>query len=183
MLVPIIVLAVFGIVMLCIEVVLPGAIIGIIGGGLIIASLVLVFISPSMQDYGMGAQVAIAFGIVTATVISFLTWMRYFHKTIVGRRLILKDTVGDDHWADEPQSLSTLAGKTGVAQSNLRPTGTIKIDGKQYEAQSSAGFVERGAAIRVSKVEGTMVTVVPIAEEAENAAGRGTTETADTGAE
>lgn len=153
----IIILALFGIVMLCIEVVLPGAIIGIIGGGLIIASLALTFISPEMQQQGFGVQVALAAGIIVATIGTFISWMRYFHKTIIGRRLILNETVGG---GIEEAKAKDLTGAKGIAKSDLRPSGTVLIDGSRYEAHSPVGFISRDTPITVVSCDRGEMTVV-----------------------
>ncbi|MGK0187896.1 MAG: membrane-bound serine protease (ClpP class) [Verrucomicrobiales bacterium] len=156
MLASIIILAVFGIIMLCLEVVLPGAVIGIIGGGLIIASLVLTFTNSEMQDYGPGVQVTLAAGIFVLSIGIFVSWMRYFHKTIIGRHLILNETVGGGTQEKAPEDLT---GKTGIAKSDLRPSGTVLIEGTRYEAHSPVGFVTQGTAIRVIGRDGCSLTV------------------------
>jgi membrane-bound serine protease (ClpP class) len=165
MLATIILLAVFGIIMLCLEVVLPGAVIGIVGGGLVIASVVLTFTNSEMQQYGIGVQSTLAVGIIFAAIASFLWWMRYFNTTFIGRHLILNSTSGDD---GPPDSFPDLKGKTGVAKSDLRPAGTVIIDGARYEARSPAGFVSQGTEVKVSKCEGSSLLVVPITVTATN---------------
>lgn len=162
MLANVIILALFGIVMLCLEVVLPGGIVGIIGSLLVLTSVALVFISPELQLYGIGIQVILAAGIITLTVAAFVTWMRYFHKTIIGKRLVLTNTVGED--AHLLRVGPTLAGQAGVAKSDLRPSGTVVVDGKRYEARSVTGFVPAGAAVRVSRSEGTTLLVTPASD-------------------
>ena len=162
MLATILILAVFGIVMICLEIVLPGAIIGIIGGGLLLTSLALTFVSPEMQGYGIGAQFAIAVGIIVVSVACIAAWMRYFHKTSVGRRLILGTTVGHGDSSvgtGAGSDKSELQGKMGVAKSDLRPAGTVLIDGNRYEAHSPTGFVPSGSNVRVARVDSDSLVV------------------------
>ncbi|MCB1095170.1 MAG: NfeD family protein [Verrucomicrobiae bacterium] len=160
MLATVIILALFGIIMLCLEVVLPGAIIGIVGGGLIIASVVLTFTDPEMQQYGTGIQSFLAVGIIITAIASLLWWMRYFQTTFIGRHLILRAKGGQD---TPPEAFPDLKGKMGVAKSDLRPSGTVVIDGIRYEAQSPTGFISQGTGIKVSKCEGNSVAVIPVA--------------------
>jgi membrane-bound serine protease (ClpP class) len=51
------------------------------------------------------------------------------------------------------ETIMKLAGMTGIATTDLRPSGTIEVNGKQYDAKALDGFVETGTKIRVVKVE------------------------------
>ncbi len=51
------------------------------------------------------------------------------------------------------QSIKSLAGTFGIAVTDLRPSGVIEINGKQYDAKALDGFVESGTKIKVVKVE------------------------------
>ena len=53
----------------------------------------------------------------------------------------------------ETQSLQHLAGLTGVVTTDLKPSGTVEIDGKRYYAQINYGFAPKGTRITVIKAE------------------------------
>lgn len=50
-------------------------------------------------------------------------------------------------------SLKELVGQEGVAHSDLRPSGKIKINGNLYDAVSEGGFIAQGTTIRVVRFE------------------------------
>jgi membrane-bound serine protease (ClpP class) len=56
-------------------------------------------------------------------------------------------------------SLNTLAGKTGIAYTVLRPSGKVLIEGKVYDAVSPWGMIEKDTEIVVVKVEAAQLYV------------------------
>ncbi len=56
-------------------------------------------------------------------------------------------------------SLFKLKGKTGVAQTVLRPGGKVLIAGNVYDAIAEDGFIDKGESILVKKVEATQLYV------------------------
>ena len=53
----------------------------------------------------------------------------------------------------EAQSLQHLAGLGGVVVTDLKPSGTVEVDGKRYYAQINYGFATKGTRITVIKAE------------------------------
>ena len=51
-------------------------------------------------------------------------------------------------------------GKEGIAQTVLRPSGKVWIEGKVYDGISESGFVEKGEPIVVVKSENAQLYVV-----------------------
>ncbi len=56
-------------------------------------------------------------------------------------------------------SLKSLAGKTGMAHTVLRPSGKVLIEGKVYDAVASWGMIEKGSEIIVIKAEAAQLYV------------------------
>ncbi|MCK6459298.1 MAG: hypothetical protein L6Q95_05330 [Planctomycetes bacterium] len=54
-----------------------------------------------------------------------------------------------------------LVGATGVAETQLRPAGRARIDGKHLDVVAEGGFVQPGTAVRVVAVRGNVITVRP----------------------
>jgi len=46
-----------------------------------------------------------------------------------------------------------LVGRDGITQTTLAPTGKVRVDGKTYVAQTEDGFLEKGHAIKVVRIE------------------------------
>ena len=53
----------------------------------------------------------------------------------------------------ETDSLQHLVGKCGVVSTDLKPSGTVEIEGKRYYAQINYGFAPKGSEIVVIKAE------------------------------
>ncbi|MEA2698052.1 MAG: hypothetical protein QOI66_2323 [Myxococcales bacterium] len=79
---------------------------------------------------------------------------RFLPRSRLGRVLILQDTVGTA--AAAPPSLLR---RTGVAETALRPTGKIMVDGQRIDVVSDGDFIEQGAPVEIVEVAGTRVVV------------------------
>jgi len=54
---------------------------------------------------------------------------------------------------------SSLIGKIGITDTDLRPSGTVLIDNEVYDAKTDGEFVEAGRGVRVTRVKGKKVFV------------------------
>ena len=61
--------------------------------------------------------------------------------------------------AADAAELEALVGMKGEAVTVLRPIGTIRIDGKRYDAMAETGSIESGATIEVSTVYDNQIKV------------------------
>jgi membrane-bound ClpP family serine protease len=75
------------------------------------------------------------------------------HRTDVGTGSGLEDTT---------MALERHVGREAVADTALRPSGKIRIDGETYEAQTAGEFVDKGAVLRVTAVRGAEFLVEKI---------------------
>jgi len=91
---------------------------------------------------------------------------RVLPKTRFGRHVILARPVRErgDAIADSPE-LAGLLGETGEVLTPLRPVGTCRFAERRVECVAESGYVEKGQAVKVIRVEGTQLTV-RIADEA-----------------
>ena len=55
--------------------------------------------------------------------------------------------------------LASLAGKRGVAVTDLRPAGKVEIDGAPVDAVTQAEFIGKGLPVEVMEVDGFRVVV------------------------
>jgi membrane-bound serine protease (ClpP class) len=53
----------------------------------------------------------------------------------------------------------SLVGKIGVADTTLRPSGRIEIEGEMYSAETDGSYVEAGRGVKVIKVQGNRIIV------------------------
>lgn len=50
------------------------------------------------------------------------------------------------------ETLKSLVGLSGEAMTDLRPSGHILVDGKQYDAESDDGYITRGQAVVIDRI-------------------------------
>lgn len=151
MLATIITLILLGMVMLGVEFVLPGAIIGVLGVGALIAATVLAF-----AEYGPGPGFATAVGVIIIVIVFVALWVKYFHRTYFGKKLTLTSEIGG---SEIHHQHAGLLGKTGVAACDLHPTGKALIDGRKVDVVAEVGLIEKDQPVTVVKVEGIRVVV------------------------
>jgi membrane-bound serine protease (ClpP class) len=151
-----------GLVAIFIEIFVPAAgLIGLAGGGMIVAAVVLGFVE---HDAATGSIVLITALLVTPTAV--VIGLRLFPRTPVGRRLILGNpdaTSGDAPATGEHGSESAIVpGATGEALTDLRPSGTARIDDRKLSVVTRGEYLDRGQAVRVVRVEGNRVVVAEL---------------------
>jgi membrane-bound serine protease (ClpP class) len=82
-------------------------------------------------------------------VVLFAAVARFLPKTSIWSRLVLSTEVSGSAGAPIEQGQVVAPGAEGVVVSPLRPTGTVEIAGRRYEARSEVGELDAGARIRV----------------------------------
>ena len=154
-----------GLLLLLVEIfVIPGfGIAGISGIVLIVGGLTLSLLGN--QDFDFQQVSAADSGRAALTVllglgIGFALSLRLSHK--IGskgplRRMALNTDLGE---AISSPTHQELIGKEGIAQTVLRPSGKVWIEGKVYDGISESGFVEKGEPIVVVKSENAQLYVV-----------------------
>ncbi len=130
-----------GVLMLSLEIFLPGGILGVLGALVMVGAVVL-----SFRDYGVtGGMIALSVGIglgIAAVVGEFVILPR----TRSGQRLFLSASITGVATAAAARE---VVGKTCEAVTVLAPSGVVLLDGKRYEAFCRDGFAERGARLVV----------------------------------
>ena len=138
-----------GIVLLAVELCLPGF--GLAGcSGILCCAAVIV-----MQFLTNNPITATIVSLVMAAIIVLLVVL--FVRSISRGRLfrspiVLKAQIEEK--ASGSKSSDSLIGKKGVVLTTLRPSGTIVIDGKRYNAKTQASFLEKGTEVTVIASDG-----------------------------
>lgn len=145
------ILILIGLILITLEVLLlPGLIVGIFGGLLIISAIV--YATVTLGFYA---------GIYTI-VLSFLASISLFvlfKKLKVWDRLILKDEHNVSKSKNENLITNDLVGKNGIALTDLRPSGFILVDNKKLDAQSSGEFIPKNSKVEIVSIESFKITV------------------------
>lgn len=149
----ILLLFIVGSMLLAAEVVLPGAIAGILGGIALFAGSALAF-----AEFGptVGSLASIgAIGLVGVMLYAELIWLP---RTRLGRKMVVEATVvGQSQPA--PAAAGEVIGQPATALTMLAPTGFVSVGGKRYEAFCRSGQAPRGAHLCVIDVDNFRLVV------------------------
>ena len=144
---------IIGLVLLLIELCLPGF--GVSGcTGILCFAAVIV-----MQALTNSSSAAIVVSVVMGVIIVLLVavFIHSLNKGLLFRSpIVLKEEIQTAAVSNEEKGES-LIGKTGVVLTTLRPAGTVQIDGKRYYAKTEASFIEKGQNVTVVAVEGLSI--------------------------
>ena len=148
----ILVLFLAGVILLALEVVVPGAILGIIGGILMLIGVVVAF-----DRFGSsGGALATAVGLGLGGIALYLEFV-LLPKSRLAKIFSMTATVaGTSQPAVADRS---LIGKRAVAVTTLAPSGVVECDGRRYEAFARSGLVAAGAAVDVIDLDTFRVIV------------------------
>lgn len=148
-----IILFVIGIVLVLLEFILPGGIIGLIGLGAILTSFFLA--GSSVMVIGVSLLVALV-----ATVIVSIILVKVFGKKLHAfKKIILFDSTNTESGYVSNKNREDLIGKRGIALTTLRPSGTAIIDEERLDVVSQGNYIEKNTKIEVIKTEGSRIVV------------------------
>jgi membrane-bound serine protease (ClpP class) len=150
---------------------------------LMVAAMIMIIleICPGIPTFGVLAVMAIATvawavylcyahdpvaGVMATIAAAILTpaytvaVVKILPKTGLGRMIGLRrEAVAAGEGTPEAQDLSRLIGRVTTAETLLRPSGFVRIDGKRIVAESESGLIEKGRQVKVIRAGGTSVTV------------------------
>jgi len=140
-----------GIVVLA-EIFIPsGGILAILATGLFGYSLFLLFTSVSVT----AGSFALCLDLMIVPII--ILWGL---KRLGKSRLALNTSLTrEDGVVSQPRELDSFLGKTGIAISSLRPSGTAEINDLRVDVVTRGEFIEKGTSIEVMAVTGNQVIV------------------------
>jgi len=138
-----------GAALLLLETILPGLIAGILGVCCLAAGVIMAYLGFGART-GNLALLVVTVGLIFGTAV----WIKYFPNSRVAKVFISRRIVGDLK-VDKPELLH----QTGVAQTNLRPSGMALINGQRVDVVTEGSMIERGTPVTVVAVEGMRVVV------------------------
>jgi membrane-bound serine protease (ClpP class) len=147
-------LVVSGLLLLGIEIFIPGGILGMFGGLALLGAIVVGF-HPEVFGVEGGLISGILIVIATSTYVFII--MKFLPKSPIGRLLTLSKSTAD--YKAPPQRLQTLEGYRGEALTDLRPGGFARIDGKRTDVVAEGGWISEGTLVQVIKIDGSRVVV------------------------
>ncbi|MFI5206330.1 MAG: NfeD family protein, partial [Candidatus Paceibacterales bacterium] len=146
-------LLLIGLIFIAFEVVVPGAILGILGGLALLGASVVAY-----SQYGSGWGTIVFLGSIILLGMLLFFELVILPKTKLGRKFLLKAAVnakstnvlGDDK----------IIGREGETATELAPSGKILVDGVIYEGFSQEGLIRKGEKIKVVNRDNFRIIVV-----------------------
>lgn len=91
---------------------------------------------------------------------SSLLFLKVFKRRSMWTKITLKDQLTTEAgYISMNQAYSDLLGKEGTTITDMRPVGTIQIQGKEYSAITNGYWISKGTSIRVVEVDGTKILI------------------------
>ncbi len=145
-------IGVLGLLCLYFEFFLPGGVLALLGGVILIASCIFFF----FQSDSSLATFLYFVGLILASTLVCLFAIRSIRRSGKENSFFLqKDQAGFTAGSLEED----LVGKEGVVSTELKPAGHVRIDGKVYQAVSQGEFLLKGSFVEVCSVKGSHLVV------------------------
>lgn len=154
-LIPIIICMLVGVVLLLVEVFMPGfGIPGISGCALLGAGIIMTWIQ-------FGAKVGLGVTVVVLALLAILisVAMRSVAKGKLGKsEFVLNEDMSSEKDEASDDMLS-LVGEVGEVTTVLRPVGVAEFECGRLNVMTEGEYIERGAKVMITRVDGTTVFV------------------------
>ena len=142
-----------GVIFIIIEILTPT--IGLLAGIGVVAilySLILAMGGDINAIYMMAISLVIA-------IIIFAVTLKKLPSSRLWKKLILTNTSSTEQGYVSSMDYSKYLNKEGVVLSELRPSGSVEIDGVPVDVVSEGKFISKGEKVRVVKIEGVRIIV------------------------
>jgi membrane-bound serine protease (ClpP class) len=117
-----------------------------------IGALLIIAAFSSVNYYGISTQMEIALAIIALAIAILAAWMLY--KGIAANNAKVKT------------GLEALIGARGIAVTDLKPKGEIRVMGEFWQATAKDKWIINGETVEVTGMEGMFLVVKPAGEKA-----------------
>ena len=148
----IIFLLVIGLLMICVEIFIPGGIVGTLGGCCLLGSIVMAF-----TERGATFGFYWTAGVVVITLFALLFSIKFLPRSPAGKRLFLGSS--EAGFSSGAAGMESWVGKKGTAVTTLRPAGMSEIEVKRVDVVTGGEYISRGTPVEVIRVDGNRVVV------------------------
>jgi membrane-bound ClpP family serine protease len=149
-------LLIIGFTLVLLEMHIPGfGVPGIIGAIFLIMAVAL-----TAQNFGQALVMSLAILAILGIMLGIV--LTYFSKGKLFKPLILPDEQKKEHGYISSSDLDYLLGKRGITITDLRPSGSIDLDGVKFDVISNGEYIQRGTEVEIYKVSGVKLLVKKI---------------------
>lgn len=148
----IIFLLVIGLLMVCLEVFIPGGIVGTLGSFCLLGSIVMAFTEQgaTFGFYWLGA-------VAVLTLLGLFISIKALPHSPAGKRLFLGSS--EEGFSAAEEGMERWIGKRGEAITTLRPAGMIEVGGERIDVVTGGEYLPKGTPVEVIRVDGNRVVV------------------------
>ncbi|QTM99843.1 nodulation protein NfeD [Sediminibacillus dalangtanensis] len=102
------------------------------------------------------------YGIIGVVIGGFcsLLFLKVFKRREMWSKLALVDQLTSEKgYNSMNETYASLVGREAITVTDMRPVGTIRVDGEDYSAVTNGQWIPRETAVRVVQVDGTKILV------------------------
>lgn len=154
----VVILFVIGLVLVAVEILVPGGILGVLGALCLLGGVVAAF-----RDFGpLGGSIATGLALLIGAITLYFEFV-VLPKTGLARKFTMAETVSG---RSQPEVADRMAvvGREAVAVTLMAPSGYVAVDGRRYEAFCQSGQAPIGAHLRIVDVDNFRLVVTQIKE-------------------
>ncbi|MDP6796240.1 MAG: NfeD family protein [Candidatus Krumholzibacteria bacterium] len=154
-------LFVAGVILLILEVfVIPGfGIAGISGAVLLLAGVLLSRMAPHGGSDDFTSALAVLLFSMIGTGVLFFGLLKYLPEARWMGSIVLETTQKSEEGFSAEQHDPELLGQQGVCLTDLRPSGTIRVEGQRLDAITDGEYYEQGTSIHIVEVQANRIVV------------------------
>jgi len=168
------VIFVVGLILIILEIfVIPGfGIAGISGVILAFTGLVLSMVDNIIFEFEFHAMEAIGIVLKSFMIVAISIFLAFILSLYLSQKMLTSNTFAwivlnstqkkDEGYIGVDSKQKDVIGQTGVAITNLRPSGKVEIEDEMYDAKSEVGYIERGQNVKVINYSSGQIYVVKI---------------------
>lgn len=153
-----IILFVVGIILIMLELFIPGGILGFLGLGSIVISLLM----AGGNLAHMSLSITIAF-LLSGLVIIIMTKVIGKNMKFLKKIILSEATTSEQGYVSNEDRVD-LIGKTGITLTQMRPAGVALINGERLDVVSVGDFIEKDVKVKVVQVEGSRIVISVLTE-------------------
>ncbi|WP_409297608.1 NfeD family protein [Peribacillus sp. SCS-26] len=151
-----------GIILLLLELVLPGGIAGVLGASAVAGSLYLTTGNFVYTSLSLAAALII-------TIVASIIMVKVYGKNMkFFRKIILSDSTATEKGYISNKSRTELLGKKGITLTPLRPSGIALVEGERIDVVSEGSFIQKDSSVMIIKAEGSRIVVREAGEQGGN---------------
>ena len=154
---PALICLIVGIVLLIIEMFIPGF--GIAGGlGIVALVAAIVLRADTLEN----ALITLALILLLLIVFSYFFFRSFSRGALSRSRVVLNDSIHGESSSLTQLDMQQLIGREGETLNLLRPAGNADFGGTRLDVVTSGEFIDKGKRVRIERIEGTRILVKEI---------------------